>query len=137
MKQMQDDGVIIDAAQAGHLEFLAQKAMQRHPVMAERLLDELARARLVQTADMPSDVVTIGSLVTFRDGPGRGERTITLVYPEHVDLVQGRVSVMTPLGVSLLGLSPGAQFFWDPQSRTGQPLTVLRVETPGPDGQES
>lgn len=132
MKQVKNDAVVIDAAEAGHLKGLARQAMQRNPVVAHRLLDELASADLVETDAMPRDVVTIGSRVTFHDGVRRTERTVTLVYPENADLMQGRVSVITALGVSLLGLSPGARFLWDPHSPTGQSLTVLRVGSPEP-----
>lgn len=122
--------VIVDAAEIDHLETLAANAMERNPTVANRLLDELARARIVETGAMPADTVTIGSRVTFRNESSRVEQTVTLVYPEHADISRGQVSVMTPIGVALLGLAQGAGFVWDARDRSRHQLTVLRVEAP-------
>jgi regulator of nucleoside diphosphate kinase len=39
-------------------------------------------------------------------------RTITLCYPVDADATQGRVSVMSPLGMALIGLPRGAIASW-------------------------
>ncbi|QYX58206.1 nucleoside diphosphate kinase regulator [Roseovarius sp. SCSIO 43702] len=122
--------VIVDAAELDHLESLAANAMQRQPAVADKLLDELGRAEIVETDRMPRDVVTIGSRVTFRNESTRAEQTITLVYPEDADISRGCVSIVTPIGAALLGLAEGAQFAWDARDSTRHQLTVLKVEPP-------
>jgi regulator of nucleoside diphosphate kinase len=119
--------ITINADDLAHFEALAEGAMQRSPALADRLMEELGRARVVAPAKMPSTVVAIGSSVTYRDESNGVERTVTLVYPEHADIALGRVSVMTPIGVALLGLTEGAAFHWDTRDNQRRMLTVIRV----------
>ncbi len=122
--------IVINADDLSHIEALAEGALQRNPALADRLLEELSRANIVDSANMPADVVSIGSQVTYRDESTRQEKTVTLVFPEHADILNQRVSIMTPIGVALLGLSEGAAFYWDTRNDQRRVLTVLRVEHP-------
>lgn len=47
----------------------------------------------------------MGSRVTFRDDVTAQVRTVVLVDPEEADLSEGRISVLTPVGAALIGLS--------------------------------
>ncbi len=120
--------IVIDAAHVERLESMATAAMARAPEMAERLIGELGRARIVPSARIPADVVTIGNRVTWRDETTSEERTATLVYPEHADIDRGLISVMTPIGVALIGLAQGAHFDWATRGGEIRKLTVMRVE---------
>lgn len=120
--------IVIAAADLPHLESLATGAMSRAPDLADRLLTELARARIVEDGRMPADVVRIGARVTWRDETTGRETTATLVWPEQADIDAGRVSVATPIGVALLGLRAGARFPWQTRSGEERNLTVVAVE---------
>ena len=122
--------IIIDAHQLAHIEGLAEGARHRNPELSDRLLDELGRASIIATEKMPANVVTIGSTVTYRDDGNGQEKSATLVYPEDADISKLRVSVMTPIGVALLGLTEGASFHWDTRDHQRRLLTVTRVEPP-------
>lgn len=119
--------VTIDAAQLPHLEALADGAMERAPDLADRLLAELSRARVVATEKLPADVVAIGRTVTWRDESSGREQSATLVWPEEADISAGRVSVATPIGVALIGLPAGARFSWVTRTGEERDLTVLSV----------
>jgi regulator of nucleoside diphosphate kinase len=67
---------------------------------------KLARASVLPADRVPPDVVTMNSRLRFRDGAA--ERHAKLVYPREAD-GRGRVSVLSPLGATLLGLSAGEQ----------------------------
>lgn len=110
-----------------HLEALVQGASARMPELADRLLDELSRARILPTARMPEDVVRIGNRVTWRDETTGQEQTATLVWPEEADIDTGRASVLTPIGVALIGLKAGARFQWETRNGEIRDLTVLSV----------
>ncbi len=120
--------IVINADDLAHIEALADGAMQRNPALADRLLDELGRARVVPAEKMPESVVTIGSRVTYRDETTGQVKSVMLVYPEAADISRQRVSVMTPIGVALLGLAEGAAFYWDTRDNQRRTLTVIRVE---------
>ncbi len=110
-----------------HLEALVQGASARMPALADRLLEELSRARILPAARIPADVVGIGSRVTWRDETTGQEQTATLVWPEEADIDAGRASVLTPIGVALIGLKAGARFQWETRSGEHRDLTVLAV----------
>lgn len=120
--------IVINADDLAHIEALAEGAMQRNPALADRLLEELGRARVVPAGKMPKSVVAIGSRVTYRDEATGQVKSVTLVYPEAADISRQRVSVMTPIGVALLGLAEGAAFYWDTRDNQRRTLTVIRVE---------
>lgn len=119
--------VIVAADRIEHLEGLAQGAMQRAPDMADRLLTELSRAKIVAREKLPADVIDIGRAVTYRDETIGKDHTVTLVWPEDADIDAGRVSVITPIGVALIGLQAGAKFVWETRNGETRDLTVLQV----------
>jgi regulator of nucleoside diphosphate kinase len=74
---------------------------------------ELARAVLVSSGAMPPDVVTMNSTVVYRDETADVRRAVTIVYPRDADPADGRISVLSPIGTALLGLSVGQSIQWD------------------------
>lgn len=126
-RRTQNPKILISADDLDHLEALAEGAMARNADLADRLLEELGRAKVLPAAKMPTNVVGIGTTVTYRDESSGQERTVTLVYPEDADIAQGKISVMTPIGVALLGLTEGVSFHWDTRAEQRRTLTVLSV----------
>ncbi len=109
------------------LEMLAEGVIRRNPELADRLFSELGRARIVPRAKLPANVVSIGREVTYRDEATGQEKVVTPVYPEAADIAQGRISILTPIGVALIGLAEGASLHWDTRDGKRRVLTVLRV----------
>jgi regulator of nucleoside diphosphate kinase len=93
---------------------------------AELLRQELARARIVPVAKLAGDVVRIGSRVRYRIGPGP-ERTVQLVLPYMADIALNRVSVLTPVGAALIGLSHGQVMPFTATDGRRQVLQVMEV----------
>lgn len=86
---------------------------------------------------LPAHSVSLGRTVTYRDETTGEESTVRLVLPEDADISQKRVSVMTPIGVALIGLSEGAVFHWQTVEGEARALTVLRVTSGKPDDKSS
>ncbi|AZQ68687.1 nucleoside diphosphate kinase regulator [Silicimonas algicola] len=120
--------IIIGANCLDRLEALAEGAIRRNPDLADRLLDEIVRARIVPMAKLPPYVVAIGRAVTYRDETTGQEKTVTLVFPEDADIARGRISILTPIGVALIGLAEGASLHWEIRDGKRRVLTVLRVD---------
>lgn len=78
----------------------------------DRLLDELERATLLEPEQMPPEVVTMRSRVSFTLLSTGKVVTYTLAYPEDLDGSDDKLSVFTPVGSALLGLSVGQQIEW-------------------------
>ena len=130
--------VVISADCLERLEALAEGAIQRNPDLADRLLGEIGRARIVPAAKLPQNVVAIGRAVTYRDESTGQEKTVTPVYPEDADIARGRISILTPIGVALIGLAEGASLHWDTRDGKRRVLTVLHVASQDvPEGLEA
>lgn len=104
--------LIIDAGHYERLIALALRWMKQSPVLAQQLLDEVERARVLPSQDMPADVVTIGAEVTFRDAATGADETVRVVLPQDASIDDGRVSVLAPIGAALIGLSVGQRIDW-------------------------
>lgn len=75
-------------------------------------IDELQRAELLPAELIPADVVRIGSTFTVRDLDTGEDDTFTLAWPEQADIARGRLSVLAPLGVALIGFAAGDEVTW-------------------------
>jgi len=119
----------VSAADYERLVDLAEAVAASSPAVSEELLKELDRATVLPPANMPAGVVTMNSEVEFRDELSGKVQRVRLVYPKEADIEAGRVSILTPIGAALIGLSKGQRISW--QTRTGErrSLTVLAVET--------
>ncbi|ETA50145.1 nucleoside diphosphate kinase regulator [Ponticoccus alexandrii] len=119
--------VVIGADSLARLEALAEGAIQRNPDIADRLLGEISRARIVAEAKLPKNVVAIGRAVTYRDETTGRDKTVIPVYPEDADIARGQISILTPIGIALIGLAEGASLYWDTRDGERRVLTVLDV----------
>jgi len=78
----------------------------------ERLAGELARAKLVATQDIPADVVTMNTKLRVRDLDTNEEMALTLSWPDEADPNRGRINVLAPLGMALLGCRASQDVDW-------------------------
>ena len=90
------------------------------------LAELLEMADLVSPQEMPPDVATMRSRLLLEELPSGTQRTYTLCYPEDADPVRGDLSVLSPAGASLLGLTVGSEARW--QSLDGQHHAVRLLE---------
>jgi regulator of nucleoside diphosphate kinase len=118
--------IIVSNADYERLIDLANASLQRLPAVAEELLDEMDRAKVVDAKDVPADVVRMGSTVTFNSDDGH-QRTLKLVYPADESLDDHRISVMTPVGAALIGLGAGQSISWTARDGKDHRLTVTKV----------
>src|SRR5690606_32054858 len=95
------------------------------------LLSEIGRARIVDQAQLPETIVRIGSTVWFTT-PDGFDRTYQIVFPDEADISSGKVSVLTPIGAALIGLSEGHDFPWTARDGRKLTLTVVSVVQPDP-----
>ena len=109
---------------------LAESFADRNPAVAEELLVELERAKVVDDGRLPADAIRMGSSLRYTSDLGE-DRSVTLVFPGEADIAQGKVSVMTPIGVALIGLSAGQSIDWTARDGRVHRLTVESVAAPG------
>jgi regulator of nucleoside diphosphate kinase len=91
------------------------------------LEEELGHAVVVDSAQIPPDVVTMNSRVRFEDLDTNEKLEVTLVYPRDSDVDQDKVSVLAPVGSALLGLSVGQSIRWPLPGGKSRHLRVVSV----------
>ncbi len=85
---------------------------------------ELTRAHLVDSYGILPHVVTMNSRLKLRRMGSDEELQFTLVYPPAADVATERRSVLSPLGVAVLGCCLGDQF----RLRSSESLASYWVE---------
>ncbi|MHB2264521.1 nucleoside diphosphate kinase regulator [Aliihoeflea sp. PC F10.4] len=106
------------------LSRLAESAPAHNADIAEQLFQELDRARVVADERIAASVVRMGSRLRFSSDAG-ADRTVTIVFPGEADIAAGKISILTPIGAALIGLSSGQSIEWT--ARDGR-THRLRVE---------
>lgn len=108
-----------------------QRAADLHAVIDSRLLTELDHQRLRRLAQdhaplqalldnaellpspqLPADIVSMNSVVQVLDPRSGRTQDLTLCYPAEAQAEQGRISVLSPVGLSLLGRAVGSAAVW-------------------------
>jgi len=74
---------------------------------SDELANLLMEARLVPADELPEGYVALGSTVTYEELSGRN-RTVTVLLPQAANAAQGRISVLSPIGLALLGRRRGS-----------------------------
>lgn len=90
----------------------------------EKLDEELDRATVVASDEIPPDVITMNSEVVLVDLDTSDELKLTLVFPHDANVDQGKVSVLAPLGTAVIGYRAGDVIEWPVPAGTRR----LRVE---------
>lgn len=118
--------IIISSTDLERLEerLYAPKARARPELNGLR--NELERAEIREPQDMPANVITMNSRARFRDCSQEKTYEFTLVYPNDADFGAGRISVFTPAGSALLGLSVGQEIDWPGPDQTLR-MQVLEI----------
>ena len=93
----------------GRLECLGDG--QLPSVLTEKWGGRAFRA-LIPSPEIPATTVTMYSQVEIRDVRSQRQQRLTLCYPHHAQPSLGFISVLSPIGSSLLGLSVGAIAHW-------------------------
>ena len=95
-----------------HVRLQRLLAQQPTPVGAQALQDLLDGSDIVSAREVPTTVVTMNSQLLLEEPHGGKRSTLTLCYPPQARPAEGLVSVLSPVGASLLGLRVGETARW-------------------------
>jgi regulator of nucleoside diphosphate kinase len=119
--------IVVSHRDQDRLTTLATGALGRFPDVAKELLIEMDRAETMAVDAIPASVVQMGSWVVFRTDDGQTRRH-RLVFPGDADIAAGKISILTPIGAALIGLSEGQSIAWETRDGKARRLTVVSVE---------
>ena len=79
----------------------------------------LRRARTTPPARFPGDVITMNSRFAVMELKSGESISYTLVYPEDESLERGKLCVLSPMGMALLGARVGDIVHWNGDAGAG------------------
>jgi len=112
---MKLENIVITEDDYRRLEWLIASTRGIYPRDADRLdglEQELERAIIVQSDEVPPDVITMHSRVRIKDLESGREGAYRIVFPSEANVAENRISVLAPMGTALLGLRVGATVEW-------------------------
>ena len=112
---MEERAIYITKFDFQHLQELLKVAKEfkyQDPDDLKKLGQELERATIVDSRDVPPDVVTMNSKVELLDLDTNEKMTFTLVFPNDADINQGKISILAPIGTAILGYRVGNTVIW-------------------------
>ncbi|MHB8708071.1 MAG: nucleoside diphosphate kinase regulator [Desulfuromonadales bacterium] len=102
----------------------AKKSYRFDRNVLESLQEEIEQSRIVNSRQIPPDVVTINSRIRLCDLDADQEMILTLVLPAAANFAEGRLSVASPIGTAILGYAAGDTIEWNVPSGTKR----IRIE---------
>jgi len=89
-------------------EYDAAKEAQQHlELKIAKLSQTLARARIIESKELPNDKIYILSQIKLQDLKSKEILSYILVSPEEADFEKNKISVTSPLGKGLMGRKQG------------------------------
>jgi regulator of nucleoside diphosphate kinase len=120
----------ISEADYDRIAEMALRMAARAPDLSRLIMGELDRARLHGGRSLPKNVVALGSEVEFIDTATHARRRVRLVLPSDADPGEACISVLTPVGAGLIGMSEGREIEWPCRDGRPRTLKILAVNQP-------
>ena len=112
---MQQHAIRVTESDSSRLEILIEGRRPRSgrdSGSLELLESQLREAEVVPAIHIDPDVVTMDSEVRVRDLDTDEVRAFRVVYPAAANADAGRISVLAPLGMAVLGRAAGERVIW-------------------------
>jgi len=94
--------------------------------VADRISEMIAQAVILAEGEQSESHVALGSVVSFK--VAGEEQSATIVAPQDADARAARFSVLTPVGLALIGLPAGGESEVILPSGSVQPVRVLSTQ---------
>lgn len=73
---------------------------------------KIRQSPAVAARDVPADMITMGARFVLRDLHSNESICYSLVFPNQEAIHEGRLSVLTPMGMAILGAREGDSVTW-------------------------
>ena len=110
------EGIFVTEKDKEKLMFVIERALvsnREDKKYLQKLKQELARAQIVDSKDIPEDTVTMNSIVSIKDMDTGEEEIYELGYSGHGVESKKRISIFAPIGTALLGYRVGDEIEWE------------------------
>ncbi len=79
---------------------------------SEKLLKELDSAKVVEPEKIPSNVVTMNSIVKLSFFNNNKQVQFQIVYPDQANLKENKISIFSPIATALIGYKVTDEIEW-------------------------
>ena len=79
---------------------------------AEKLLNELHSAKIVESEEIPAYVVTMNSVVKIHFQNNKTTTEFKIVYPDQADIKAKKISIFSPVASALIGYRVKGEIDW-------------------------
>ena len=79
----------------------------------QKLINELKSAKIASSKTFPDKVVAINTNVKVKDLETEQEFQFSLVSPRDAKVKNNKLSVLSPIGLALVGYNVGAEVQWE------------------------
>jgi regulator of nucleoside diphosphate kinase len=114
-KSQRTSSIYVTEPDYHRLSALIETTRERDGVDIEylkKLEAELDRAEIVDSKDIPKNVITMRSRVRLKDVATGQANTYSLVFPTEADFIEGKISILAPIGTAILGYKAGDTIEW-------------------------
>ena len=81
-------------------------------VGAEKLLNELNSGKIIEPNEIPSNVVTMNSIVKLSFVDTNKEVQFQIVYPPQANIKENKISIFSPIATALIGYKEKDEIEW-------------------------
>lgn len=103
--------------------------------MTSDLKSEIRRAKVIDPNHVPSNIVTLNSNIEIEDIDTGDRITFSIVLPEYANLDENKFSILTPIGISVIGYQLGDEIIWEVPKGKKRFRIIKIVYQPESDGQ--
>ncbi len=90
----------------------------------QKLMEELDSAKIVEPEAIPSNVVTMNSIVKLRFLNNNTQTQFQIVYPNQANFKENKISIFSPIATALIGYKVNDEIEW----LVPAGLTKIKVE---------
>ncbi|HAR97056.1 MAG TPA: nucleoside diphosphate kinase regulator [Deltaproteobacteria bacterium] len=94
------------------IEVMSDRDRKSKPYI-DKLEEELDRAHVMESSQIPPDVITMNSKVRLQDLDSGEEVIYALVFPGRANAAENAISILAPIGTALLGYREGDEMEWE------------------------
>jgi regulator of nucleoside diphosphate kinase len=91
---------------------------------AEKLINELDSAEIVEPEAIPSNVVTMNSIVKLSFLNNNKQVQFQIVYPAQANIKENKISIFSPIATALIGYKVADEIEWIVPAG----LTIIRID---------
>lgn len=110
---------------------LSNLLKRKKPIESKPLREELFKATIVKDNFLDAKIVSLNSIVEFISSSFKKPIRLQIVLPEEADLKQKKISILSPIAITLLGFKEMDQFIWKMPSGIKN-MKIIRVHNNRP-----